>query len=63
MVSTATMQNRELQPPACFMKTQTGLLKLVSAGFHTQIISDVTFEAREEQKTCECQDTCFIGLW
>lgn len=50
MVSTATMQNRELQPPACFMKTQTGLLKLVSAGFHTQIISDVTFEAREEQK-------------
>lgn len=50
MVSTATMQKRELQLLSLLAKTQSGLLKLVSARFLTQIISDVTFEARGEKK-------------
>lgn len=44
MVSTATMQKSE-QLLSLLAKAQSGLLKLVRARFHAQIISDVTFEA------------------
>lgn len=46
MLSTASMQKRELQLLSLLMKTHSGLLKLVRARFCTQVISAVTFEAR-----------------
>jgi len=53
------MQKRELQLLSLLAKTQSGLLKLVSARFHTHIISDVTVEAGGKKKMCQWQD----NLW